>query len=71
MKTTLVIDRIEGGRAVLEFGRAGETFSIPAALLPEGAGEGDVIALSISVQGNETRRRKMRLKELLEDNMDD
>ncbi|HOO12442.1 MAG TPA: DUF3006 domain-containing protein [Bacillota bacterium] len=71
MKTTLVIDRIEEGWAVLEYGEKGETFNIPAALLPEGAGEGDVIDLCISVKEDETLRRRIRLQRFLEDNMDD
>jgi hypothetical protein len=71
MKTTLVIDRIEEGWAVLEYGKKGETFNIPAALLPEGAGEGDVIGLCISVKEDETLRSRIRLQRFLEDNMDD
>lgn len=71
MKTTLVIDRIEDGWAVLEYGNRGETFTMPAALLPKGAGEGDVIDLCISVKGDETLRRRIRLQRFLEDNMDD
>jgi hypothetical protein len=71
MKTTLVIDRIEDGWAVVEYGKKGETFSMPAALLPEGTGEGDVIDLCISVKGDETLRRRIRLQRFLEDNMDD
>ena len=71
MKTTLVIDRIEDGWAVLEYGKAEGTFNIPAALLPEDAGEGDSIEVSISVLGDETSRRRKRLERLLDDNMDD
>ena len=71
MKTTLIVDRIENGWAVLEYAKEGLTFNIPSALMPEGVGEGDVIHLYISVQGDETRSRRMRLKKLLDDNMDD
>lgn len=71
MKTTLVIDRIEEGWAVLEYGKKGETFNIPAALLPEGAGEGDVIGLCISVKEDETLKAQDKAAEILEDNMDD
>jgi hypothetical protein len=71
VKTTLVIDRIEDGWAVVEYDKKGKTFSMPAALLPEGAEEGDVIDLSISVKGDETLRRRVRLQRILEDNMDD
>ncbi len=70
MKTTLIIDRIENGWAVIEYAKAGVTFNIPLTLLPTGADEGDVIEFNITVHEDETHRRRMRLKKLLEDNMD-
>ncbi|MBM4365511.1 MAG: DUF3006 domain-containing protein [Deltaproteobacteria bacterium] len=39
----IVVDRIEGDRAVLVAGD--ESFSLPVALLPAGTREGDVLAL--------------------------
>jgi hypothetical protein len=71
VKTTLVIDRMENGWAVLEYAQEGITFSIPSVLMPEGAGEGDVIDFYVSVKDGETHSRRARLKKLLEDNMDD
>jgi hypothetical protein len=43
---TIAVDRIEGDRAILDVG--GETVEIPASLLPEGAGEGSVLTLSLA-----------------------
>jgi hypothetical protein len=71
VKTTLVIDRMEDGWAVLEYGEAKITFNIPSGLLPEGAGEGDMIDLWVSLKQGETQRRRARLEKLLDDNMDD
>lgn len=39
----IVVDRIEGTRAILEVD--GETVEIPASALPEGAGEGAILRL--------------------------
>ena len=39
----IVVDRIEGQRAVVEFD--GEMIEIPVTALPEGAGEGAILAL--------------------------
>ena len=41
----IAVDRIEGSRAILDIG--GEQIEIPAALLPEGAGEGTLLSFSI------------------------
>jgi len=41
----IVVDRIEGARAVLEFG--GESLDVPLAALPAGVKEGDVLDLSV------------------------
>lgn len=41
----IVIDRIEGERAVLTFGN--ESVEVPLAFLPPGAGEGSVLSLTI------------------------
>ncbi len=71
METILVVDRIEGDWAVIEYSKAGTTFNIPLTLLPGKVSEGDMIRFCITLQENETYRRRMRLKKLLEDNMDD
>ncbi len=41
----IVIDRIEGDRAILEVD--GEMMEIPARLLPSGSSEGDVLTLKL------------------------
>ncbi len=41
----IVIDRIEGARAILEVD--GEMVEIPARLLPSGSSEGDVLSLNL------------------------
>ncbi len=71
MGNTLVIDRIEEEWAVLEYWPMNTTFNIPAALLPEGAWEGDIIEISITVQKDDTLKLRRRLERLLEENMDD
>jgi hypothetical protein len=71
MKTTLVIDRLEDGWAVLEYGDAGITFNVPTALLPKGVDEGDVIELIVSMRRDETHSRRAEMEKLLEGNMDD
>lgn len=40
----IVVDRIEGTRAVLEIG--GERVDVPLAALPEGTAEGDVLLVT-------------------------
>jgi 3-hydroxyisobutyrate dehydrogenase-like beta-hydroxyacid dehydrogenase len=45
MSQPIVIDRIEGNRAVLVVGD--ETVDIPVSALPPGAGEGSVLVLSL------------------------
>lgn len=41
----IVVDRIEGDRAVLELD--GKTIDVPVSWLPEGVGEGAVLRLSV------------------------
>lgn len=57
----LTIDRIEGEWAVCEY-EQGKTLDLPAALLPEGAREGDVLRLVVDREG--TDERKARAEEL-------
>lgn len=42
----IVVDRIEGQRAVLEI--SGELVEVPLSALPEGAGEGDLLVWQIA-----------------------
>ena len=53
---TYVLDRFEGDWAVLEV-RAGETFNVPSAWLPDDAAEGDVLKLSLEVGPTESAAR--------------
>ena len=52
----VIIDRIEGGFAVVEL-ENGSHFNLPAQLLPEGAKEGSVIDISLDKAAEESRRR--------------
>lgn len=56
-----VLDRIEGDRALIEWGE--EIIEIPLALLPTGVKEGNLLRISISIEENETEARKERLEE--------
>jgi hypothetical protein len=59
MITRLVLDRIEGDRAVLEFdGRAVE---LPLALLPSDVEEGDVLTMAVHRDEETTREAKAGL----------
>ena len=57
MKVT--IDRFEGAFAVLELGDR-ETVTIPAALLPEGAQEGDVLEIRILKKEGQDREKRIQ-----------
>jgi hypothetical protein len=62
----LVIDRIEGGVAVLlsqEYPPA--RVEVPARILPAGSGEGDVVTLSIGPDEPATRSARERVASLL------
>lgn len=61
MKVT--IDRLEGNFAVLELANR-DTETIPAALLPEGAQEGDV--LEIRILSDERKDREARIEKLMD-----
>lgn len=60
-----VIDRFEGDWAVVEFDRL--TFNIPKVLLPEGAREGDVIEITISVNKKVTSERQKATQKMVDD----
>ncbi len=61
-----IIDRFEGDWAVVEW-EDGITFNFPRALLPEDAVSGDVLTLSVSVDREETERRRARIRRLESD----
>jgi len=46
MSPEIVVDRIEGNRAILVVGD--ESFELPVSTLPEGATEGSVVSLSLA-----------------------
>lgn len=57
----IVVDRIEGTRAVLEM--SGESISVPLASLPEGVKEGSVLTVSVhAADPAEAEARLARLK---------
>ena len=58
----IVVDRIEGDRAVLEID--GEGVVIPASALPAGAGEGAVLILSLGDSAAVLAEGEARLKRL-------
>ena len=64
----LVIDRFEGDMAVIEYN--GKTFDLPRSLLPREAEEGDVLKLSITVDKEETAKRKKKIENLVDELFD-
>lgn len=56
-----VLDRIEEEMAVIEW--QGQMLMLPAALLPEGAKEGDLLEISIKIDHEGTKGRKERIAE--------
>ncbi len=55
---TFIIDRFEGDMAVIEAG--GNTYNIPAIILPENAKEGDVITTQIHKEETENKKQEAR-----------
>lgn len=62
MKVT--IDRITDGIALVEYAD-GKTEKLPAALLPEGAQEGDILELTLLPQ--ERKQQKERVQALMDE----
>lgn len=60
----VIIDRFENGFAVVEL-EDGKFADMPAALVPGGAREGDVICISIDT--DTTDRRKENIKSLMDE----
>lgn len=60
----IVVDRIEGTIAVLEV--EGKTYELPTSVLPEGAGEGSVLRLSLdeAAAGDVLAQSRARLERL-------
>ena len=62
MNQLLIIDRFEGDWVVIEFNQA--TFNFPKRLLPKEVKEGDVIAVSVSIDRKATANRARNIKKL-------
>lgn len=53
-----IIDRLEGDTAVIEYGE-GKHFDLPRSALPEGAKEGDVLAVAIDTAETDARKKRI------------
>ncbi len=69
MIAILIIDRIEGNWAVIEY--EGITFNIPKNLLTQNAKEGDVINIIISVDSKATSERRYNMDKLMDELFED
>ena len=66
MNIILVIDRFEGKYAILESQEKNPLiFNFPLHLLPQEAKEGTVLNINISIDQEETKRRKDKIQNLL------
>ncbi len=61
-KKYCIVDRLEGDFVVVEYGKT--TFDIPKSLLKYDVKEGDVIDIIISINYQETKKRKKRIEKL-------
>ncbi|HHY94158.1 MAG TPA: DUF3006 domain-containing protein [Firmicutes bacterium] len=59
----LVIDRLEGEWAVLEW--EGRTFRVPRDFLPEEVKEGDCLRWQLEVDASATEARRIKIRALL------
>jgi len=62
----LIIDRLEADFAVVEY-ESGKTFNLPRFLLPPEAKEGDIIALTVTVDSSRTKDRRKNIERLMDD----
>lgn len=60
-----IIDRIEGETAILEY--EGRAYAFPKKALPDGAKEGDVLHLEITIAQGHTQDRLDKIKKLEDD----
>lgn len=70
MRVKAVLDRFEDNKAVLLVGDAETGVAWPRTLLPDGAGEGDVLWLALSVDEQATREAKAAAETLLRQLLD-
>jgi len=62
-----VLDRFEGNFAVILTGpEQEERFDLPRTLLPEDAGEGDIVTFSINTKKNKTAKAKQEVAGMIE-----
>lgn len=66
MGITATIDRFEGEVAVLLVGPEQTPVNIPRSDLPEGAEQGDVLRLEVTIDREETERRRESIQEKIE-----
>ncbi|QGG46331.1 DUF3006 domain-containing protein [Heliorestis convoluta] len=66
MKIKATIDRFEGYYAVLLVGEEEGIVDWPKNMLPSEAKEGEIITISMSIDKNETQRRRKRVEGLLD-----
>jgi hypothetical protein len=64
------LDRFEEDKAVLLVGEAESSVAWPRALMPKGAGEGDVLWMDLSVDEQATREARTEAEELLRQLLD-
>ncbi|UZQ81774.1 DUF3006 domain-containing protein [Thermoanaerobacter sp. RKWS2] len=60
-----IIDRFEGDWAVIEY--EDRTFNFPKELLPKEAKEGNVLKFDITIDREETEKRKKAIEDLAKD----
>ncbi|MGH2331196.1 DUF3006 domain-containing protein [Thermoanaerobacter mathranii] len=60
-----IIDRFEGDWAVIEYGN--RTFNFPKELLPKEAKESDVLNFDITIDREETEKRRKAIEDLAKD----
>ncbi|MDT8900018.1 DUF3006 domain-containing protein [Anaeroselena agilis] len=65
MRIRAVVDRFEDTKAVLLVGDAEASVIWPRAFLPEGTGEGDILSLALSLDGEATRAARAEAEDLL------
>ncbi len=70
MRIRAVLDRYEGEKAVLLVGDDEASVAWPRALLPDGAKEGDVLWVALSVDEQATREAREEAEELLRQLLD-
>jgi hypothetical protein len=65
MQKLCIIDRFEGNFAVIEYEDI--TFNFPKELLPKEAKEGDVLKFNITIDREETEKRRKAIEDLAKD----